>query len=107
MLVSHATHTPWVVSHVGSEPMHCDELVAEHWVHSPLRGPLVWHAGVGTAQSLSAEHGPHVWVVPSQMGVVPEQLALLVHCTHWFVAPVSKHTGVAPEQSVLAAHWAH
>ena len=59
MLVSQATHTPWVVSHVGSEAMHCEELVAEHCVHSPLRGPLVWHAGVGTEQSLSAEHGPH------------------------------------------------
>jgi hypothetical protein len=41
------------------------------------------------------------------MGVVPEQFALVEHCTHWFVGPLSKHTGVAPEQSVFAAHCAH
>jgi hypothetical protein len=37
------------------------------------------------------------------MGVVPEQLVLLRHCTHLFVA-VSQ-TGVAPEQVELSVHW--
>jgi hypothetical protein len=79
LLVLQATHTPWAVSQVGSGPVHCEELLAEHCVHSPLSGPLVWQAGVGAAQSLSPEHGWHAWVVPSQIGVVPEQFALVEH----------------------------
>jgi hypothetical protein len=46
-----------------------------------------------------------VSVVAEQMGVAPEQVALVVHPTHLFV--VVSQTGVAPEQVVLSVHCTH
>jgi hypothetical protein len=49
----------------------------------------------------------HVWVVPSQIGVVPEQSALARQVTH--VALAVWQSGVVPVQAVVfvAEHWAH
>jgi hypothetical protein len=40
-----------------------------------------------------------------QMGVVPEQLALVRHCTHLF--EVVSQTGVVPLQVELSVHCTH
>ena len=40
-----------------------------------------------------------------QRGVVPEQLALVRHCTHLLV--LVSHTGVVPEQVELSVHCTH
>jgi hypothetical protein len=37
----HAAQLPVVVSQVGLVPLHCPELVAEHWPQAPDG----WHAG--------------------------------------------------------------
>jgi hypothetical protein len=50
-------------------------------MHTP--GPMAEH-------SLSAVHARQVFVVVLQIGVVPEQVELSVHCTH---APVLEHAG--------------
>jgi len=50
-------------------------------MHTP--GPMAEH-------SLSTVHARHVFVVVLQMGVVPEQVELSVHCMH---APVDEHAG--------------
>ena len=107
--VRQPTQVPVVGSHMAIGPMHCIVSVAEHCVHSPWSGPLVWHTGVGTAQSESLPQGPHVCVATLQTGVVPPQLALLVHCTQTSVVPLSKQTRPAglPVQSALLAHCAH
>ena len=56
--------------------MHAETLLAEHWPHAPE----VSHAGVAPPQSESDSHFRQSWDVP-QMGVVPEQSALLWHPT--------------------------
>jgi hypothetical protein len=82
------------------------------------------------AHSLSAVQARHALVAALQMGKVPEQVLLSVHCTH---APVLAHAGwatstathcaaavhplhacvavlqmgVAPEQVALFRHWTH
>ena len=40
-----------------------------------------------------------------QMGVIPEQLALVRHCTHLLV--LASQTGVDPEQVELSVHSTH
>jgi hypothetical protein len=50
-------------------------------------------------------HAVQVSVVALQIGVVPEQLALVRHCTHLFV--VVSQTDVAPEQVELSVHCTH
>ena len=98
---------PVVGSHVGGVDLHCETFVDEHCVHAPWSAPLVWQAGVGAEQSASLAHGPHVCVAALQTGVVPPQFALLVHATHAYVVPSSKHTGVAGAQSAFDVHAAH
>jgi hypothetical protein len=105
--VSHATQVPVVVLQTGSGPLHWPVFVPEHCVHRPFSGPLVWHAGVGTAHCESFVHGPHVHVVVLQMGVAPEQLAFVAHCSHWLVTPVLTQTGSSSVQSLFTAHCAH
>ena len=95
---------------------------AEHWPHAPD----AWQAFAPIGHSESAEHLRQAWVAMLHTGVVPEQLALLVHTTHapdavsqtgvapphWLVfvaehwphAPDAWHTGVAPPQSPSPAH---
>jgi hypothetical protein len=50
-------------------------------------------------------HAAQVCVVIAQMGVAPEQLVLVRHCTHLF--EVVSHTGVVPEQVELSVHCTH
>jgi hypothetical protein len=45
-LLVHPTHVPVAASHTGEAPLQSVRLVAEHCVHSPMSGPLVWQAGV-------------------------------------------------------------
>jgi len=76
LLSVHCTQAP-VAAHAG-----CVRSAALHWA-------AVLHAAQVSAEVL-------------QMGVVPEQLALVKHCTHLFVAP--SQTGVIPEQVLLSVH---
>jgi hypothetical protein len=53
--------------------------------------PSVMHTPGPTAEhSLSVVHAWQAFVAVLQMGVVPEQVLLSVHCTH---APVDEHAG--------------
>jgi len=52
------------------------------------------------AQSTFVAQPRHVWFVPSQMGVLPLQLAFEPHATHCPAAdPLVSHTGLLPVQS--------
>jgi hypothetical protein len=66
------------------------------------------HAGLvasAAAHWAAVVQPEHVLVVVLQMGVVPEQLALVRHCTH--LPAVVSQTGVAPEHVELSVHCAH
>jgi hypothetical protein len=97
------THVPADVRQAGVAPAHRVVFVAEHWPQAPLP----WQAGVALGHSLSEPQARHAWVVVLQTGVVPPQVALLVHGTH--VPVVVKQAGVAPEHCVVfvAEHWPH
>jgi hypothetical protein len=96
-LVRHCTHLFVVVSHFGVAPEQVESSV--HWTQAPV----VAQAGFVASAALhcaAVAQAPQVWAL--QMGVVPEQLALVRHCTHLFAAV--SHTGVAPEHVELSVH---
>ena len=88
------TQTPPAASQTGVVPPQVVAFVAEHAPHAPFG----WHAGVEPPQSTSATHARHRCVVVLHVGVVPEQLALVVQATQ--VAEAASQAGVAPEHSV-------
>jgi len=97
-LVRHWTHLFVVVSQTGVAPEHV--VLSVHWTQAPVAA----HAGLVASAALhcaAVVQAPQVWLL--QIGVVPEQLVLVKHCTHLFVA-VSQ-TGVAPEHVELSVHW--
>jgi hypothetical protein len=108
-LASQPTHVPVCESHTGEPATHDAMLVAEHWVHWPARAPLVWHAGVGAAQSVSAAQALHACVAALHTGVAPEQFALLSHWTHTLVvaSPRQSEPAALPAQSAFVAHITH
>jgi hypothetical protein len=59
----------------------------------------VLQMGVVPEQLVLVRHCTHLLVVVSQTGVVPEQVELSVHCTH---APVAEHAGWVVSK---VAHW--
>jgi hypothetical protein len=86
------------------------------------------HTPGAAAHSLSAMQPRQVFVDVAQMGVVPEQVLLPVHCTqapllaqagvalflvaHWLAAVQAvqisfAQMGVAPEHPALVRHWTH
>src|SRR5579871_4735263 len=77
-------------------------LVPEHCVHSPIRGPSVWQAGVGAAQSASLVQPEQVWDDIWQMGVIPEQSLCMRQPTQ--VSSAGLHTGVGAMQSLFVRH---
>jgi hypothetical protein len=107
-LLVHPTQVPVVSSHAGVAPVHWVTLVEEHWVHSPMSVPLVWHAGVGTEHCESLVHPSHWFVVTSQMGAAIVQLVFVRH-PHTLVTPVDTQFGssVTVAQSVLVRHSTH
>jgi hypothetical protein len=77
-LVLQLAQVPVATLQAGVVPVQRVTLVAEQ----TLQLPLVWQAGVAPPpQSLSPAQARHVWVVPSQTGVAPEQSALARHAT--------------------------
>jgi hypothetical protein len=66
---------------------------ALHWVavlHAAQVSAEVLQMGVVPEQLALVWHWTHLFVAPSQTGVVPEQVELSVHCTQ---APVVEHAG--------------
>jgi hypothetical protein len=78
-------------------------LLSVHCTQAPLLAQAVWPAK--PAQSPAAPQPRHVFVAVVQMGVVPEQVALVRHWTHLLV--VVLQTEVLPVHLVLllAVHW--
>ena len=73
-----------------------------HCTHVPL-AEQAGAAGFLARHWLAAVQAVHTFA--EQMGVAPEQPALVRHWTHLFV--VASHTDVVPEQVVLSVHWTH
>jgi uncharacterized damage-inducible protein DinB len=67
-----------------------------------LHVPLLHKEAVGLLQSAEVKHSAQVFLLVSQRGVAPPQLALPVHCTQVFVAVLQ--AGVEPEQFELLVH---
>ena len=88
------SHTPWLQS--------------EFCMHATQRPVATSHALFEPeAQSTLVAQPRHVWLVPSQMGVLPLQFAFAPHATHSpAAAPLVSHTGFAPVQSA-ALHARH
>jgi len=82
-LVRQATHSLAVVSHFGAARL-VQSASTVQTTHEPAFIPDATHAGPPglPAQSASVAHGPHVWVVVSQVGVVPLQSELNSQPTH-------------------------
>jgi hypothetical protein len=100
------THVDVTVSHTAVGATHAACCVASHWTHRPAFVPPVSHTGVAPVQSVVLQPR-QVFVVESQMGVVPLQFAFDPHCTQRpAFAPVVSHTGVEPVQSP-ATHARH
>ncbi len=94
-------------SHVGVDPVHADMLAVVHCTQRPASRPIVAHAGVGATQSVGfdGEHGRHMRVDVSQMGVAPAQSALLVQPTQVLVArshTPERQSRLAPVRGVPA-----
>ena len=112
---------------LGSEPPAATTTVSpveaqrESWWAMQTPGPMAEH-------SLSAVHPRQVLVEVAQIGLVPEQVVLSVHCTHapllaqagavlvlaahWLAVVQAVHRfavqmGVAPEHPALVKHWTH
>jgi hypothetical protein len=100
VLFRHCTQVAVEVSQIGVEPPQRPMLVAEQ---AP-QAPLPWQAGALAGQSASAAQERQAWVVPSQMGVVPEQLLLERQATQILGEVEVRQYGVAPEQSLFARH---
>ena len=101
-LVTQPTHLFAVVSQTGVAPEHC--VLSVHWTQAPVEE----HVGVAATFArhwLEVVQAVHVCVVGEQMGVAPEQVALVAQPTHLFA--VVSQTGVAPEQVVLSMHSVH
>jgi hypothetical protein len=95
-------HVPVATLQAGVAPVQRVTLVAEQ----TLQLPLGWHAGVAPLpQSASPAQGRHVWVPPSQTGVVPEQSASARQATQ--LPACAWHSGVTPVQrsELPAEHW--
>jgi hypothetical protein len=102
LLLRHCTHLFVVVSQ--REVLPEQVLLSVHCTQAPVAA----HAGCVTSAALHWAAVPQAAQVSAevlQMGVVPEQLVLLRHCTHLFV--VVSQTGVAPEQVLLSVHCTH
>lgn len=99
VLVRHCTHLFVLVSHtgVGAEQLE----LSVHSTHAPLARQAGW-AGDVCLHWAEDVQPVHVRLAVLQMGVAPEQLALVRHCTHLF-APVSQ-MGVPAEQVELSVH---
>jgi hypothetical protein len=96
---------------VADPAVHADVSCDVHWTHFPAVDPVVWQRGSCVPGHATAAHwvlllhGRHVPVGVLQMGVPPEQSALVTQPTH--VAVAWSHTGWLPGQSVLAWHATH
>jgi hypothetical protein len=95
------TQAPGPMSHAGVAPVHRLVSLAEHWPHAPPG----WHAGVAPPHSPLPAQPRQVWLVPSQIGVLPPHWAAVRHATQ---VPVGVwHSGVVPAHAVplAAEHW--
>jgi hypothetical protein len=96
---------------VGEPARHCDSFCAVHWTQLPAAPPVVWQSGSDVPGHATAAHwesllhGRQVPAVALQIGVVPEQSALVTQPTHTLVA--RSQSGRAPEQSALPWHTTH
>ena len=101
LLFRHCTQVAVEVSQMGVEPPHRPMLVAEQAPEAPLD----WQAGALAGQSASAAQLRQACVLPSQTGVVPEQLLAVRHATQVLGEALVRQYGVDPEQSLFARHW--
>jgi hypothetical protein len=100
-LLRQPTHTPATMSHRGVAPVHRLVFVAVHWVHAPF----AWQAGVAPPHSASPAHARQACDALSHTGLVPPQLALVVHDTH-VPGPTSQAgVGLTHAVALLAEHW--
>jgi hypothetical protein len=99
-LIKQPTHASLAGLHMGVGSL--QSLFDKQATQAPASGPEVAQSGVSgkPAQSVFEVHGPQTLVVRLQMGVVPEQFALLVHPTQVPVA--SSHAGVGPVHCVVS-----